>query len=824
MPRPTLAIASTLLAILALSATGAEAQTYAPTAVSPAATALTEERAQAALGGFGAAMALLGDELFVGSPDEVAYFPTPADGLGAVQLWERDASAGAWSFLGSVTAADAEVGDGFGQAIGVSGDRMIVGAPKKDGRGAAYVFERTGSGWVEVARLPAGDADAGDEMGSAVAILGDVAFVGSPGRSEGTGAVSVYELRGGTWSFARTLQGDGTNAGDRFGSSISVDGDGALVGAPGSLPAMLPAVPAPDLRAGSAHLFERSGGAWEETARLSGSASSGFGWASVLRGDEAFVSAPFGNSGAGTVGHWTRDGSGAWSQADELTVEPSMGPQLLGLSLALAEEDVVAGAPLGGGLGSAFVFGRSSDGGWDGGQLLPGQAAFGYFGSAVAGGDGVVLVGSPGSDFFEGIVHRYDRQDDGTWAEIDPILPDLSSLVAVVGGTVECADGSSSGFGCDEVDLVSFLPVGDVGGGRGAIVNDVWGWTDPVTGHEIAIVGRNDGTAFVDLSNPENPIYLGDLPLTEGAMINLWRDMKVYADHVFVVADGAGEHGIQIFDLTQLRDHAGVPRRFEETAHYDRIASAHNIVINEETGFAYVVGAAGGGQTCGGGLHAVDIRDPLSPTFAGCFADSSTGYASTGYSHDAQCLIYRGPDEPYRGHEICFGANENAISIQDVTDKSAPVVVASATYPNSAYMHQGWISEDHRYFYMNDELDELAGLADRTRTLVWDIQELEDPILVKEHLGTTEASDHNLYVRGNLMYQSNYVAGLQILDVSDPENPVQVGSFDTVSAGTNSPGFAGSWSNYPFFQSGIVLVTSVREGLFVVRKRPLMIS
>ena len=106
-----------------------------------------------------------------------------------------------------------------------------------------------------------------------------------------------------------------------------------------------------------------------------------------------------------------------------------------------------------------------------------------------------------------------------------------------------------------------------------------------------------------------------------------------------------------------------------------------------------------------------------------------------------------------------------------------------------------------------------------TRTLVWDISELDDPLLVKEYFSDNRSSDHNLYVVGTTMYQSNYVSGLRVLDVSDPENPVQVGYFDTVPYGEDEPGFNGSWSNYPFFDSGIVVVTSGREGLFVVRHR-----
>jgi choice-of-anchor B domain-containing protein len=321
------------------------------------------------------------------------------------------------------------------------------------------------------------------------------------------------------------------------------------------------------------------------------------------------------------------------------------------------------------------------------------------------------------------------------------------------------------------------------------------------------------------VTDPANPVYLGELPLHQGAQPNLWRDIKVYRDHAFIVADGAGPHGMQVFDLTQLRGVRLPPVTFTETAHYDRIHSAHNIAINEATGFAYPIGSSGGGETCGGALHMIDIRDPTHPTFAGCYADTTTGMARTGYTHDTQCVTYQGPDARYQGKEICFNSSETAVGIADVTDKARPRTLAVASYPNVGYTHQGWLSEDQRYFFVDDELDELAGSVPKTRTLVWDVTDLEDPVLHAEYLGTTSASDHNLYVRGRYMYQSNYVSGLRVIDIADPAHPVEVGYFDTVPWGENVPGFAGSWSNYPYFKSGTIIVTSMREGLFVLRHR-----
>lgn len=380
-----------------------------------------------------------------------------------------------------------------------------------------------------------------------------------------------------------------------------------------------------------------------------------------------------------------------------------------------------------------------------------------------------------------------------------------------------CRNGFADGFPCKGMDLMSRLEPKKMGVTEG-IVNDLWGWTDPSTGTEWALVGHSSGTSFVSLEKPREPKYVGILPKTEDAYASLWRDIKVYRNHAFVVADGAGAHGMQVFDLTRLRDvdDDDPPQTFAPTATYDRIRSAHNIVIDEETGFAYSVGGSGGGRTCGGGLHMIDVRDPADPSFAGCFADRSTGRRGSGYTHDAICVVYRGPDTEHRDKELCFGSNETRLSIADVSDKDDPVALASAAYPQVGYAHQGWLDNNHEYLYMNDEFDELESQPN-TRTLVWDVKDLDDPVVVEEFLHTTAVTDHNIYVVGDLMYQSNYTAGLRVLGISDREDPVELAFFDT-EPGSDDAGFSGSWSNYPFFENGIVAVTSMSRGVFFVKR------
>ena len=387
-------------------------------------------------------------------------------------------------------------------------------------------------------------------------------------------------------------------------------------------------------------------------------------------------------------------------------------------------------------------------------------------------------------------------------------LPAFAQRANCEDGTAQPV-GSAVGFPCSQVDLLSRLPLAEMGNAVRA--NDIWGWTDGTTGSEYALVGLLGGTAFVDVTEPEQPVYLGTLPGRGNP--STWRDIKVYADHAFVVSEASG-HGMQVFDLTQLRGLTG-PVTLSETTHYGMIGSSHNVFINEDTGFAYIVGA-GGGTGCTGGLHMVDLAEPANPEFAGCFDGD-------GYTHDVQCVIYDGPDTDYSGSEICFASNEDTVTLVDVTDKSDPVQISQAIYPNTAYTHQGWLTEDQRYFIGNDEADE-SQFGINTRTLVFDVQDLDDPSFRGAFSHDTPAIDHNLYVVDQFVYETNDAAGLRILDATalltgGAGAGLDAAAFFDTYPESDAAIFEGSWSNYPFFESGIVIVSDRSRGLFVLQPR-----
>lgn len=396
-----------------------------------------------------------------------------------------------------------------------------------------------------------------------------------------------------------------------------------------------------------------------------------------------------------------------------------------------------------------------------------------------------------------------------------------------------CHDGVAGDHACSRINLISFMSTTRFNSGS---LSDVWGWVDPQSGDEYVIVGHFNGTSFVRITWPDMPELVGFLPAHEDLVAtgvaytgsskscsagrakgsdglahddegcsdeegSNWRDIKVHANHAFVVSEASG-HGLQIFDLTRLR--TGTPTTiYDEDAHVSTFGNAHNIALNEQTGIAYVVGAG----PFGGGLMFFDVSDPQQTQALG-------GYAGDGYTHDVQCVVYAGPDTQYTGREICFASNEDTVTIVDVTDKANPVQIARRGYSNVQYVHQGWLSLDQRYFYQNDELDEQRGLA-QTRTLIWDMSDLRNPTLVKEHMGVTRSIDHNNYTHGEYLFQSNYTTGLRVLSTKDPVELLEVAHFDTFPANDGAT-FNGTWSNYPYFPSGVIAVSDKNEGLYIL--------
>ncbi len=786
--------------------------------------------------GFGSALAAEGATLLVGqvSPPPVAanafagrggpgapqqaVAPPPADtAVGSVQVFRRGADM-KWSANGTLPSTRSAGGQ-FGAAIVLAGDLALVGAPGEANRGGAvFLFRRARDGaWSAAGTLPAQGLVAGDLFGAAIAIDGDRVAVGAPGRKV-KGAMYVFRRdAAGTWT-QETEQAAPQNLPDnsQFGASVAVKGDRVIAGAPNTnfTPTILPNPVRDSLLAS---LVATTPGSARDSivARLATLAGAG--------GRGGFGGGRGGSIvglGAGMVITYERASFGSWRMVS--TLAPfDFGNVAFGSALGVVGDELWVGAPGSDGNGRIYRARADKEGGWSAMTKLgvdTVEAGAQWSAAFAVSGDNAI-VGMPGDGGGGGTVAFLGRTRAGDWTlKSLGTPPVVERFAAVSGKEVNCTSGMATAFECSNTGLLSYMPISAVGGKRGVNLSGSWGWTDAATGKDYSIIGRTDGTAFVDVTDPVRPRYLGDLPRTKGSNMSSWREIKTYKNYALIVSDGSGDHhGIQIFDLTRLRG-VRTPKRFTEDAHFDA-GSIHDIAVNEKSGYAYAVGTASGGERCGGGSLIVDMRTPLKPTFAGCFADVGTGRARTGYTHDIQCVIYHGPDKRYTGREICMASNETTVSIQDVTDKKNPKVLSHADYPTPGYTHQGWFTDDHRHWYLDDELDETGGIGrsvEGTRTIIFDVADLEQPVMAKEWIGTTKASDHNQYVKGDRLYQSNYKAGLRILDISDPVNPKEVGYLDT-SPGENSPGFSGSWNNYPFFKNGAIGVVSIGEGFFMVR-------
>merc|ERR1719350_145317 len=165
--------------------------------------------------------------------------------------------------------------------------------------------------------------------------------------------------------------------------------------------------------------------------------------------------------------------------------------------------------------------------------------------------------------------------------------------------------------------------------------------------------------------------------------------------------------------------------------------------------------------------------------------------------------------------EICFAYNEDTITIVDVSRGvggawQSPTQISKLGYEGSRYTHQGWLDESHSFAYMNDELDEGSCCTGNTytKTYIVNVTSLSSPSLDSIFRSSMISTDHNNYVVGDKLYQSNYVAGLRILQIQEDFKLKEVAYFVTPSA----------WSVYPYFPSGNIIVSSIPGGLFVLKQ------
>ena len=389
-----------------------------------------------------------------------------------------------------------------------------------------------------------------------------------------------------------------------------------------------------------------------------------------------------------------------------------------------------------------------------------------------------------------------------------------------------CDNGVAGDHACKNMDLLSHVPLSSFSTNPSA-ANDVWGFYDINDGKEYAILGLRNGVGVVEVTNPQAPRMVGSV----SSQSTSWRDIKVYQhfnratarwdSYAYVTADSASV-GTMIIDLRALPDDisVGASDKSDISAHnvyLSNVDYSMGVALNGVEPFLHIAGS----NRNGGAFNTYRLDNPLEPDSV--YSNGSSSRAN--YSHDVSSMVVTDDRKdtqcvaagPYC--EIFFDFNEDNFQIWDKTQNSAPSRLSTTSYPKVSYVHSGWYTEDKQVVLVHDELDEMDyGL--NTTVRLFELSDFRSPALLSTWTGPTGAIDHNGFVRGNRYYMSNYTRGMTVLDISDTSNPKEIGFFDTFPISDNTS-FNGAWGVYPYLPSGVILISDISSGLYVVRDNTL---
>jgi choice-of-anchor B domain-containing protein len=396
-----------------------------------------------------------------------------------------------------------------------------------------------------------------------------------------------------------------------------------------------------------------------------------------------------------------------------------------------------------------------------------------------------------------------------------------AALQATAIAASNCVQGSAGQFPCRNVDLQAQISLNQFTSQPLSAAN-VWGFEDQNDGREYAVIGLRNGAAVVDVTNPASPRQVATIPGNSSP----WREVKIYQvfdapdnrfrTYAYITTEASGS-GLQVIDLSGLPATATLATTLvdtgsQHTAYISNIDYATNMALPGQEAFLYLAGSNVGT----GSWRAYSLANPAQPQLV------ATAPPSAQYVHDATSLLItdQRTTQCAAGHNPCevyVDFNEDTVDLWDVTDKAAPVLLSSTGYSDSSYTHSGWPATDQRHIFVHDETEEInRGLFTQIYTM--NVDDLRNPFIVASYQGPDTTTDHNGYVKGNLLYVSHYRRGLVVFDVSDPEALREVANFDTfLEPAGNSAGTDGAWGVYPFFPSGTVVISDTSNGLFVLR-------
>lgn len=304
--------------------------------------------------------------------------------------------------------------------------------------------------------------------------------------------------------------------------------------------------------------------------------------------------------------------------------------------------------------------------------------------------------------------------------------------------------------------------------------SNCWGYVAP-NGKEYAIVGTLNGTQIVDISTDT----LKEVAFIPGPS-SQWREMKVYQHYAYVVTEGTGA-GLQIIDLDSMK--------LVNTITTTQVPSGHTVSI--EGKYLYINGARYGN----GGIIVLDLTDPVNPVFVGSFQGE--------YVHD--CYVKN--DTIYAAAIYGLG-----LDILDATNKANIKRINLVHYP-FAGTHNTDVSPDGKYVFTTDEINGDPNLMGNI-VRVWDKTDIKNLKLVGTYVAKPKTIAHNIHVKGKYAYVAHYTEGIRVVDIQNPEIPVEVAYYDTYPGSAHST--IGNWGTFPYYQSNRIIATDMNGGLFVL--------
>jgi choice-of-anchor B domain-containing protein len=312
-------------------------------------------------------------------------------------------------------------------------------------------------------------------------------------------------------------------------------------------------------------------------------------------------------------------------------------------------------------------------------------------------------------------------------------------------------------------------------------------WGLAVNGHEYAVIGGAAHILFFDVTEPTQPELIGKYPRPSAT---LWREFKSYKNRIYAVSDQTSE-GLTIFDMTNAPDTIAVTYSSNEF-----FTNAHTIALDTASGRVYLNG------TSVAELVVLDVsQNPDQPTLL------SAKFLAGGYIHDSYV----------RGDTVYASSGFSGYYIYDFTDPQNPDTLAAIS--TGGYNHNSWVNVEGTHAYYTEEIP-----AGRPVQIV-DLQNLANNELsiagafLDSFLfpGAGQPIPHNVFIKDNLLFNSQYEDGVVVYDISDPVNPVLAGRYDTHPQNQKYNGYFGCWGNYPWLPSGTIIASDMQNGLQLLK-------